>query len=220
MRIVAFVVAGLLGLLSLGLLAAGGLLLWGDSKTDEQGFLSTTTERFATNTYALSTDNLDVDLDAADWVIDRDRFGEIRVTVESDKPVFAGIAPTADVERYLRGTGHELVSDVDYSPFRADYRRLEGDRRPAKPGAQRFWAASAQGPGRQTLTWDVEDGDWSIVVMNADASRGVDADVKAGAKVGFLDTAGFGALISGFLALSLSALLAVIGIRSRPRVVS
>jgi hypothetical protein len=37
MRIAAFIVAGLLGLLSLGLLAAGGVLLWADSKTDEQG---------------------------------------------------------------------------------------------------------------------------------------------------------------------------------------
>ena len=57
------VAAGLAGLLSLGLLAAGGLLLWGDSRKDDQGYLSTRTERFATNTYALTTDNLDVDLD-------------------------------------------------------------------------------------------------------------------------------------------------------------
>ncbi len=218
MRIVAFIVAGLLGLFSLGLLAAGGLLLWGDSKTDEDGFLSTRTERFATNTYALATDNLDVDLEAADWIIDRDRFGEIRVTVDSREPVFAGVAPTADVRRYLRGAPHDLVTDIDYSPFQADYRRLSGDRRPERPGAQRFWAASTQGAGRQTLTWDVEDGDWSVVVMNADASRGVDADVKAGAEVDFLDSVGWGAIISGLIALSLSALLAVVAIRRRPHV--
>jgi hypothetical protein len=218
MRIVSFIVAGLLALFSLGLLAAGGLLLWGDSKTDEDGFLSTRTERFATNTFALSSDNLDIALDGADWIIDRDRFGEIRLTVDSNEPVFAGIAPTADVRRYLRGAGHDLVTDIDYSPFQADYRRLNGDRRPARPSAQGFWAVSLEGSGRQTLSWDVEDGDWSVVVMNADASRGVDVDVKAGAKVDFLDSIGWGAIISGLIALSLSALLAVVGIRRRPRI--
>jgi len=220
MRIAAFIISGLLALVSLGLLAAGGILLWADSKTDEQGYLSTSTERFATNTYALSTDNLDIDVDGADWLIDRDRFGKLRLTVDANggKPVFAGIAPTSDVERYLRGTGHDLVTDIDYSPFRADYRRMEGEAKPARPAAQDFWAESAQGAGRQTLTWDVEDGDWSIVVMNADASRGVDADVKAGAQVDFLDSVGWGALISGLIALSISAVLAVIGIRSREKI--
>jgi hypothetical protein len=132
--------------------------------------------------------------------------------------VFAGVAPTADVRRYLRGTGHELVSDLDYSPFRADYRRLDGNRRPGRPDAQRFWAASVTGPGRQTLTWDADDGDWSIVVMNADASRAVDVDVKAGAQVDFLDSVGWGALIAGLIALSVASLWAVVGIRRRERV--
>lgn len=213
------VAAGLAGLLSLGLLAAGGLLLWGDSQKDDQGYLSTRTERFATNTYALTTDNLDLDLDGAGWLIDRDRFGKVRLTVESNasKPVFVGVAPTADVTRYLSGTGHELVDDVDFSPFTADYRRLDGDRKPAAPAAQRFWEASAHGSGRQTLTWDVDDGDWSIVVMNEDASRQVDVGVKAGAELGFLNGAGWGALISGLVVLSFAALLAILGIRQPAR---
>ncbi len=63
-RIAAIVAAGLVGLFSLGLLAAGGAsLLWGDSQKDEQGYLSTATERFATTTYAMATEKLDVDLD-------------------------------------------------------------------------------------------------------------------------------------------------------------
>jgi hypothetical protein len=213
------VAAGLAGLLSLGLLAAGGLLLWGDSRKDDQGYLSTRTERFATNTYALSTDNLDIDLDGADWFVSRERFGKVRVTVDpnTSKPVFVGIARTADVSRYLSGTSHELVTDFDYSPFTADYRRLEGEDKPDAPASHRFWTASANGSGRQTLTWDAEDGDWSVVVMNADASRGVDVGVKAGAEFGFLNGAGWGAIIAGLIVLSFSALLVVLGIRQRPR---
>ena len=91
------------------------------------------------------------------------------------QPGVRWVARTADVTRYLSKAGHELVTDLDYSPFSADYRRLGGDGKPAPPAEQRFWEASAHGSGRQTVTWDVDDGVPSIVVMNADASRGVDA---------------------------------------------
>jgi hypothetical protein len=213
------VAAGLAGLLALGLLAAGGLLLWGDSRKDDQGFLSTRTERFATATHALATDNLDIDLDGADWILDQDRFGKLRLTVDSNdaKPVFVGVARTPDVSRYLAGTTHERVTDLDYAPFHADYRREGGSRKPAAPAAQAFWTASTHGSGRQTLTWDVDEGDWSIVVMNEDASKGVDVGVKAGAELGFLSSAGWGAVISGLVVLSFAALLAFAGIRTRPR---
>jgi hypothetical protein len=213
------VAAGLAGLLSLGLLAAGGLLLWGDSRKDDQGYLSTRTERFATSTHALATDNLDIDLDGADWILERDRFGKVRLSVGSNesKPVFVGVARTADVTRYLEGAAHEEVTDLDYAPFRADYRRQAGERKPAAPTTRDFWTASAHGPGRQTLTWDVDDGDWSIVVMNEDASKGVDVGVKAGAELGFLSNVGWGAVISGLVVLSISALLAFVGLRSRSR---
>ena len=213
------VAAGLAGLLSLGLLGAGGLLLWGDSQKDDQGYLSTRTERFATNTCALTTDNLDIDLDGADWIVNRDRFGTVRLTVDpsGSKPVFVGAARTSDVSRYLSKSSHELVTDLDYAPFSADYRRLDGAAKPAAPTAQRFWEASAHGSGRQTLTWDVDDGDWSIVVMNEDASRQVDVGVKAGAELDFLAPAGWGALIAGLIVLSFAALLAVLGIREPAR---
>jgi len=39
---------------------------------------------------------------------------------------------------------------------------------------------------RKTLTWKVRAGDWSVVLMNADGSRGVTADIDLGAKLSFL----------------------------------
>jgi hypothetical protein len=217
MRIALFVVAGLLGLFSLGLLAGGAVLLWGDAQKDDQGYLSTARERFATDGYALATENLDIDTDGAGWILDRERYGEIRLEASSREPVFVGIARSRDVAEYLRGTDHDLVSDVSYAPFRADYRRVAGDMRPQPPAGQDFWAASASGPGRQAVTWDVEDGDWSVVVMNADASRGVDADVKAGAELPFLASLGWGTLIAGLVALVIAATLAVVGMRATQR---
>jgi hypothetical protein len=219
MRIASFIVAGVLGLLSLGLLAAGGLMLWGDSQKDDNGYLSTASERFATNTYAMTTDNLGVDTAGVDWIFGRERWGKVRLEVTSrdDRPMFVGIARTDDVSDYLSGTNHELVTDIDYDPFGASYQELDGDARPERPAAQRFWAASAHGAGTQALTWEVEDGDWSIVVMNEDATRGVDAGVKAGADLPFLSGAGWGSLAAGFVALGFAAGLAVVGVRGPRR---
>jgi len=219
MRIASIIAAAVAGLLSLGLLAAGGALLWGDSKKDEQGYVSTSTERFETSTYALATDNLDLDLDGLDEVIDQDRYGKIRLKVDprADTPVFVGIAPTRDVTRYLAGTSHTLVTDVSYPDFDADYTPQPGSDRPAAPATKDFWAASAHGTGRQTLTWDVEDGDWSIVVMNDDASRTVDADISAGAELPFLSSLGWVLTIAGLFALALAAGLTVVAVRRAPR---
>jgi len=222
MRIAAFIVSGLLGILSLGLLAGGGLMLWGDAQKDDDGYISTAAERFATNTYALTTDNLDVDAAGVDWIFGPDRWGSIRIEAEprDDEQLFVGIARTADVRDYLRGTGHELVGDISFDPFRADYREQPGDAAPELPAAQEFWAATAHGHGTQALTWEVEDGDWSVVVMNEDATTGVDADVSAGADVPFLPGAGWGSLSAGLILLGIAAGLAVLGVRaSRPRAV-
>jgi predicted ribosomally synthesized peptide with SipW-like signal peptide len=208
-RIAAIVAGGVAVVLAVGLIAGGALALWGDSKTDDQGYLSTGKDRYATSTHALATDNLDIDLDGAGWVMDRDDdLGDVRLAVESSagKPVFVGIARTSDVTDYLSGSSYTSVTDVDYSPFHASYRDHDngGDRRPALPADQDFWAASSQGQGKQTVAWDLEDGDWSIVVMNADGSRGVDTDISAGAKVAFLGTLGW-ALLGGALVLLIIA---------------
>jgi hypothetical protein len=219
-RIASLVAASVLGLASLGLLALGGGLLWADSKKDDGGYLSTGRDPFTTETYALATENLDIDATGAGWFIDEDRYGTVRLRAESrdGKPVFLGIAPTRDAERYLSGVRHDLLTDLEYDPFQAQYREVGGSGSPGRPGAERFWAASAQGSGTQTLTWDVEHGDWSAVVMNADASRGVDVELSAGAEVPFLEPAGWGALIAGLIAFSFSTVLAFLGLRGRPRV--
>jgi hypothetical protein len=216
-RIAAIVASGLIGLVSLGFLATGGLLLWGDSQKDADGYLSTRTEPYTTATSALATENLDLDLDGAGSLVDDDIYGKVRLRAQSEdaKPVFIGIARTSDVNDYLRGTSHELIEDVDYPSFEAHYSRQPGTATPAAPASRHIWAASAQGQGKQSLTWDVKDGDWSVVVMNADGSPGVHAGVSAGASLGFLDDAGRIAITTGVVLLILAGGLLYIGIRPR-----
>ncbi|MET0616038.1 MAG: hypothetical protein ABW142_11365 [Thermoleophilaceae bacterium] len=213
---IALIVAGsLASLVALGLLAISALAFVGESQKDGDGYLSTHTHQFEGGTRALATENLDVDLDAGNFVLDSEDLGKVRLEVESrnDKPMFVGIARTSDVASYLAGVSHTTITDVDTSPFDADYSDHAGDRRSVAPADSHIWAASEHGSGKQTLHWDIEDGDYSVVVMNADGSRGVDADVSAGANIPFLDEIGWSALGSGGFVLVIGIALLVMGIR-------
>jgi hypothetical protein len=215
-RVASVAGGGVAALLATTLIVTGGLALWGNGQKDDQGYLSTSTEKFATSTYALDTDNLDIDTGAPSWLLDQSDLGKVRLKVRStdEKPVFVGIAPTRDVENYLDGTAHATITDIDTSPFTADYERHAGDRTPAAPAAHDIWSASAQGTGTQRLNWKVKDGDWSVVVMNADASPGVNARVSAGADIPFLSDVAWAALGMGAVFTLIAGGLLYVGLRT------
>lgn len=134
--------------------------------------------------------------------------------------VFVGVGPTGPVERYLDGVGIDRVTDVETVPFRLDTTREEGEARPATPDAQDFWVAAAQSgtdrAARAEVTWPIQDGDFEVVVMNADGSPGVLTNASVGA--GLPDSTGLWILLIGvgsFLLVGGVALI-VAGAR-RPR---
>ena len=217
-RTAAIAIAGVLGVLSLALGAAGTVALWGDSQRDDQGYFSTATHRYTASTSALTTEEIDVDADIPNWLAgDDDIYGGLRLRVAAGDggPVFAGIARTADVERYLAGASHTQVTDIDTDPFDAEYADHAGAGRPADPAGQDIWAASTQGAGLQTLDWEIRDGRWSVVVMNPDGSRGIDADVSAGVSIGVLEPIGWGLLGGGALLLLGAVGVGYAGLRRR-----
>ena len=220
-RIALTITGAIASLIAVALIAGGALALWGDSLKDDDGYLKTDTERFHAGTRALATDNLDVDLGDADWLAESDDLGKVKVTAESrdGKPLFVGIARTSDVEEYLAGVPYTTVDDVEVAPFSADYTRHGGQRHPVSPEHAGIWEASSHGTGRQAIDWKVEDGDWSVVVMNADGSLGVDADISAGADIPFLDDLGWSAIGSGAFALIIGLGLIGLAVR-RPRTVA
>jgi hypothetical protein len=219
-RTLAVIGGAVAGFLAVGLLIAGGVVLWVNSKKDHAGYISTASEPFATNAYAMTSGDLDVNLDAPGWIVNRDHYGKVRLKVSphGGKPVFVGVAPTRDVEAYLGRSAHETVSDISYSPFNASYTYHEGKRRPALPTTQRFWVASAHGAGTQTVTWNVKRGSWSIVVMNADGSAVVDTAISAGARLPFLAALGWGSVGGGLLLLGVAGGLIFVGLRAPRRV--
>jgi hypothetical protein len=221
---IALIVSGAIsGLLATALLLGGGVALWANAKKDDAGYVSASRHEFASRTAALATENLDLDLDGVQWLVDSGDAGKTRlkVTAKNGKPIFVGIARTRDVDAYLKDVTHTTVTNVDYGPFGghfdADYRYHAARKTTvAPPARQRIWTASAQGRGTQTVNWRVEEGNWSVVLMNADGSPGVRADVKAGAKVPYLTAVGWTAIGGGILLLALGSVLITVAVRRRP----
>jgi hypothetical protein len=215
---VILIVLGSIGVLfGLALLAGGGLLLWADRTQREDGYVTTPTERFATSTYALTRTRLEVDTDGTGWLLNDSWFGKVRIRGESPgaKMLFIGVGPEASVAKYLGSVAHASVEDIDFDPFRVTYLPIEGGSPQGPPTEQRFWAASTSGVGTQTLTWNVREGDWSVVLMNADGSRGILADIDLGAKLSFLLWVALGLLLGGVLVVGGSTALVVLAARTR-----
>lgn len=212
-------VGGVAALVALVLLVTGGLALWLDSTRDEDGFFTTSTEPFETTSFAFESEDLDVASDAPGWLFGSGRFGDIRLRGTSLDPggaIFLGIGERDSVAAYLDGVERDVVTDVDFEPFDPTYRREAGSRAPGAPGEQGFWDASAEGPGTQSLRWTVERGEWTVVVMNADGSRGVDVDLQVGANIGFVRGLGIGLLAAGALLLAGGAGMIAVGARRAP----
>src|SRR5688500_4403711 len=112
---IGYLISGVIatGLALAALLAGGGLVLIDDEK-DRDGYVNTTSKEFATDSSALASENIDLDLDEAGWLIGPEDFGKVRVQVESagEKPIFVGVARTDDGERYLDGVAPSTVTDV------------------------------------------------------------------------------------------------------------
>jgi hypothetical protein len=199
-RVVAVVLGSLAALLGVALVLGGvALILAYASGRDSDGYYTTGTERLATGTYALTAENIDLGSWGAD-AVPKDVLGHVRIRAErpGGRPVFVGIGPHREVDAYLRGVAHAVVTDLNPPRYRIG--AGGAPRRP--PSAERFWVASTAGSGRQAVTWKVEGGNWTIVAMAADGARPVVIDADVGAKVGWVLGVGIGLLVLGLLILA------------------
>jgi hypothetical protein len=92
--------------------------------------------------------------------------------------VFIGIGPAAAVDEYLAGVAVDQVTDLTIAPFELTTARHPGDSTATAPGEQDFWVASADSRSTADLTWTVQDGDYRLVVMNADGIPNVIAQAR------------------------------------------
>ncbi|MBW0113865.1 DUF4389 domain-containing protein [Pseudonocardia abyssalis] len=138
--------------------------------------------------------------------------GDVRIGATAAQEVFVGLGPAGAVEGYLTGVRRDRV--VTLEPGRdAVLDRLPGGAPATAPAAQTFWAESAAGPGAQELTWTVAEGRWAVVVMNADGSSPVVADLSLGATAPWLGWVWIGMYIGAALGLVGGAVLVLLAVR-------
>jgi hypothetical protein len=205
------IVGSIIAVVALVTLFGSAWGLWVDRMDRSGGFVTIGTSHLRTDTYALQAK---LRGDGPRWVYGPTVFGtaRIRATSESDQPLFIGIARTSDVARYLDGTGYATIrylatDEVTTHP---------GGAQSVPPTRVSIWSSSTQGTGEQTLLWKPRSGDWSVVMMNGDASAGVDLRGSLGGKLPILPWLAVGLLLFGLMLAGVSALLIVRSGRRRP----
>jgi hypothetical protein len=135
-------------------------------------------------------------------------------SIRSDRNLFVGIGPKAQVDRYLAGAPVDTVHDFSVEPWNLDKSAREGTAKPKPPATQSFWVAKSAG-STAALDWKVRDGNWRVVVMNADGSRGVATMSEFEVQIPHLATLAWIALGLGLTGLAGG--IALIAVPSRPK---
>jgi hypothetical protein len=194
-----------------GLIAGGGALLALDGARDSTGFVTSPALSVQSSTAAITAEG--ITLQAGDpWTRGFSDIGGVRIIAigSAQDRLFVGIARESDVDRWLSGTAHDELTEV--SSGTARYVRAGGDRQAVtEPQGQHFWLASGAGAGAATVTWQATNGDFAVVLVNADGSPGVVADIRAATQVPDLTGLGAGLLTAGIVLFLLAVVLIVLG---------
>ena len=211
-KLLAAIFGALLLLAGAGMTTGGAIAL---GVSDGDGWVNAPSVRLDTDTAALV--GADIDIELGEAIDDRTfvSFEEIPTLIDvdsrNDKEIFVGIARNDDVDEYLAGGTYAVVEfwDDDVEVVHRD-----GGATLAPPATQDFWVASSE---TGALEWDLEDGTWSIAVLNADGSERVDVRVDASARIPFIGAIGIGLLVFGVMAVIGGAVMLYFGVRSDPR---
>jgi hypothetical protein len=193
----------------------GGVLGAHGAFTDDDGYFTTKTLRINQESYAVVSEPTDMEVGSW-WVWDWGDLAYFKVEASNDndeKGVFMGIADEHDLDHYLDGVEYHEITDFDIRPDKLEYRNHPGTSEPEAPTTQAFWLESVNGPGTQTLEWELESGSWSFVLMNEDGSAGVDISVIAGVKIPWLHGTAVGLLVAGIVGLVLGLVMIVLSRR-------
>ena len=203
-RVVTLVVGSLIVLSGLMVAGTGATLAVVDhDRRDSDGFLMSPTERLDTDTFAIASEDGSVQTDdVSDWLPDA-VLGDVRLRAGSADggELFLGIARSEDAAAYLADVRHDVVTGIeDSGPV---YEAIAGRAPGSAPIDESIWVVSDVA-AEPEVTWAVEDGRWTVVLMNPDGSARVAADLRVGAEIPALQT------LVGIL-LAVAALLLLLG---------
>ena len=214
-KIILLIFGSIIVLISFGLIAGGGTLLWADAKyVDSEGFLTSDTLRIERDSYAVVAGPIEIDEVALDVLR---TMGVITIfefegmNNNPSKQIFMGVADEADLNNYLNNVNYDEITSIDFG-WHLDFDEVTyvdhpGNSTPSSPSSETIWTASADGAATQTLEWETEVGSYSIVMMNADGSSDIDLDIVFKAKIPSIVRYAVGLLVAGIILLIIGGLM-------------
>ena len=210
------VIGAVLVLCSLGLFGGGAGAPWATTAHRSDGYVDLGTQTYRTTGYALASQPIELYTAAGGWDVARSLFGtmRLRVTATQGTPVFAGIAHAGMADRYLSGMAYATVTGATRG--NPSYLGHPGAAPAVPPARAPIWTVQTAGPGTQTLVWQVTNGRWTVVAMNADTTAPVSVRVNVAATLPALPWVATGLLIAGGFLLA-GALLIAFPVRGASR---
>jgi hypothetical protein len=150
-RITSLAIGTVLILLSLVLLGGGGAALWADRTQRDGGYVTTDVHEFSTSGSALASASTGLGSAEVGWVYPSALLDEVRIRVtptSSGGAIFVGIGPSADVDRYLAGSDHAVITDFWGEKTKA----VEGGTPPSPPRSQHFGPPPSPALGPKPLS--------------------------------------------------------------------
>jgi hypothetical protein len=211
-RVVALVAGVLLLLVGVGAGIGGFAALAIDSNRAADGYVTSRSLDLSSPTAAITAEDIRLHLGDL-WDRNLSDLGGVRITATrtSGTPLFLGVAAQSDVDRWLAGTAHDQLTAVTAGRH-ARYDRAAGSMTDiVAPDQQTFWLAKASGTGTVVMNWKATNGDFAIVMVNADGTRGVNGVVKVATQVPDLTPLAIGLLIGSGLLILLAVALIYLG---------
>jgi hypothetical protein len=202
-------------------LVAGGLLtgaatgaIASSTLRDGEGFLMSPSVSVSSSGSAVVSQTMELRSGTSAALPER-LLGDLKARVDdrTSQPVFIGVARSDDAATYLADVAHSTVLDPTAADGRPSYQQHSGGLPTTRPSKAGIWVTSSIGTGRQTVTWPAREGQWTLVLMNADGSRGVAADVAVGATVPGLGGVLVGLFVVGGVLMVVSIVVLVLSIR-------
>lgn len=224
-RVIAILLGGFLIIVSIPILFGGGAVMGISGVFDQGGgFIGVNNINFETGTQVLIAKSMDIEgLDYDDfdgpprWLWEPTIGDLVKIKAESndDKPVFIGIIRESDALEYFGDVEYDYVTDFHLKHPRSrpyiTYRRHSGDNLTFEPADLDIWVEEMHGSGEQTMIWEPEVGDYWLVIMNEDASAGVDMETGLSVRVPILGTIGRGLFLGGLVSLAFGVAIVYFG---------
>ena len=186
--------------------------------TDSSGYFTTPDFQLTqTNSVAITLSDININFKdtTPQWIqSDLGNIVKIRINLISNATYFVGIAQTSQVIQYLQNVPYSEIQKLDWVngiSYKTQVNQNSNATLASTPPENQTaftWDASAV--GNQGLDWTPKAGSWTIVIMKADGTKGIDVGIKAGAKIPVLGAIATFLIIFGVMFIVLAIVMFII----------